>query len=99
MRMPPPVRTGGRAAADGGAQTAISASVSTCSPVRVKRAPVDLVEATLTRPVRERRAGDNDRTEQVGCDGGEHHHRPAGLAIADNVGLAIRIGVQLDNLW
>ena len=55
------------------------------------------VKAALTRPVRERRAGDDDRAEQFGRDGGKHHHRPARLAIADHAGFAVRIGVQLDH--
>ena len=50
-------------------------------------------------PVGQRRAGDDDRAEQLGPDRGQHHDRPAGLAIADHAGLAVGLGMQRDDLF
>ena len=41
------------------------------------------VLAAHARPVRQRRAGQQDRPEQFGPDRGHHHDLPAGLAVAD----------------
>ena len=48
-------------------------------------------------PVGERRAGDDDRAEELGAQRGEDHHRPAGLAVADDAGLALGVGVAGDD--
>ena len=48
-------------------------------------------------PIGERRAGNDDRTEQLGPLGGDHHHRPACLAIADHRRLAVGLGVKGDD--
>jgi hypothetical protein len=45
-------------------------------------------------PVGQRRSGDDDRAEQLGTHGGEHHDRPTRLAIADDARLAVCVGVQ-----
>jgi len=52
----------------------------------------------VARPVRQRRAGDDDRSEQFGPDGSCHQDLPARLAIADDRGLAAAVGVQLADL-
>ena len=52
----------------------------------------------VARPVRQRRAGDDDRSEQFGPDGSCHQDLPARLAIADDSGLAAAAGVQLADL-
>jgi hypothetical protein len=49
-------------------------------------------------PVGQRRPGDDDRAEQLGTNGRQHHHRPAGLAIADHARIAVRLGVERDDL-
>ena len=54
--------------------------------------------AAHARPIGQRRPGDDDRAEQLGPDGGQHHDRPAGLAVADHAGLAVGLGVQRDHL-
>ena len=41
------------------------------------------------RPVGERRAGNDDGTEQLGPDGREHHDRPSRLAVADHRRFAV----------
>ena len=50
-------------------------------------------------PIGQRRSGDDDRAEQFGAHGGQHHHRPAGLAVADHAGLAVGLGMQRDDLF
>ena len=50
------------------------------------------------RPVGQRRTGENDRPEQLGTERCQHHDRPAGLAIADHAGLAVGLGMKLDDL-
>src|SRR3989344_3600104 len=52
----------------------------------------------VARPVRQRRAGHDDRPEQFGPDGGCHQDLPACLAIADDCRLAAAVGVQLADL-
>ena len=49
-------------------------------------------------PVGQRRAGDDDRPEQLRPDRRHHHHRPAGLAVADDARLAFGVRVQRDHL-
>src|SRR4029077_12092037 len=49
-------------------------------------------------PIRQRRAGNYDRADQLRPHGGEHHHRPARLAVADDAGLAVSVGMQGDDL-
>ena len=51
----------------------------------------------MAGPIGKRRAGDNDRAEQLRRDRGKHHDRPTRLAVADHAGLTVGIGVQLDN--
>ena len=48
-------------------------------------------------PIGERRAGNDDRTKKLGPLGGDHHHRPAGLAIADDRRLAVGFRVERDH--
>ena len=48
-------------------------------------------------PVGERRAGDDDRAEELGAERGDDHHRPAGLAVADDAGLALGLGMAGDD--
>ncbi len=55
------------------------------------------VRAADPRPVGERRAGDDDRAEKLGPQRGDDHHRPAGLAVADDAGLALGLGVAGDH--
>ena len=55
------------------------------------------VLAADARPVGERRAGDDDRAEELGAERGEDHHRPAGLAVADDAGLALGLRVAGDH--
>ena len=55
------------------------------------------VLALDARPVGERRAGDDDRAEELGPERGEDHHRPAGLAVADDAGLALGLRVAGDD--
>ena len=55
------------------------------------------VLAAHPRPVGERRAGDQDRAEQLGPGGRQHHHGPARLAVADHRRLAFGLRVQLDD--
>ena len=55
------------------------------------------VLAAHAGPVGQRRAGDDDRAEQLGPGRGHHHHRPAALAVADHHRLAVGLGVQLDH--
>ena len=50
-------------------------------------------------PVRQRRPGDDDGAEQLGADGGEHHDGPSRLAITDDTGLAVGLGMQGDDLF
>ena len=50
-------------------------------------------------PIGQRRAGDDQRAEQLRPQRGEDHHRPAGLAVADHAGLAVGIGMPLDHLF
>ena len=55
------------------------------------------VLAAHAGPVGERRAGDDDRAEQLGPGRGHQHRGPAALAVADHHRLAVGIGVQLDH--
>ena len=48
-------------------------------------------------PIGQRRAGNDDRTKKLGPLGGDHHHCPACLAIADDCGLAVGFGVERDD--
>ena len=50
-------------------------------------------------PVGERRARDDEGTEELGPHGREHHDGPSSLAIADHAGLAFGIGMQRDDLF
>ena len=50
------------------------------------------------RPIGERRARDDDRSEQLGAKRGEHHDRPARLAVPDDAGLAVGLRMQRDDL-
>jgi hypothetical protein len=50
--------------------------------------------AVAARPVRHRRAVDDERTRDVGTCRRQHHHRPAALAVADDDGL-LRVGMPL----
>jgi pullulanase/glycogen debranching enzyme len=43
------------------------------------------------------RSGDDDRAEELRAERRQHSHSPAGLAISDNAGLALRVGVPLDD--
>ena len=52
--------------------------------------------AVYAGPVRQRRAGNDDRTKKLGPLGGDHHHCPACLTIADDRGLAVGFGVERD---
>ena len=49
-------------------------------------------------PVGQRRAGDDDRAEQLRPQRGEDHDRPTGLAIADHARLAVGFRMQGDDL-
>src|SRR5262245_5135527 len=49
-------------------------------------------------PIRQRRAGDDDGAEEFRANGGEHHDRPSGLAIADHAGLSVGLGVERGDL-
>ena len=53
------------------------------------------VLAAHAGPVGQRRAGDDQRPEQLRPGGRHHHHRPAGLAVADHHRLALGLGVPL----
>ena len=55
------------------------------------------VLAPDARPVGERRAGDDDRAEELGPQRGKDHHRPAGLAVADDAGLAVGLRMAGDD--
>ena len=55
---------------------------------------VALALAPRAAPVGHRRAVDDDRAGVVGVGGGQHHRRPAALAVADDRGLG-RVGMQL----
>src|SRR6266850_165416 len=52
------------------------------------------VLARDARPVRDRRGGEEDRTDELGRERGEHHERPATLAVADHERLAFGVGMQ-----
>src|SRR4029077_3865 len=56
------------------------------------------VLAVDARPVRQRRAGDDDRPEQLGTYRRQNHDGPSGLAIAYHAGLAVGLGMQRNNL-
>ena len=49
-------------------------------------------------PVGQRRAGQQDRPHQVGGDRAQHHHGPAGLAVADDARPAVGFGMELGDL-
>src|SRR5262249_29395257 len=48
-------------------------------------------------PVGERRTGNDDRAEKLRPDGGEHHHCPTGLAVADHGRLTFCLRVKFDD--
>jgi hypothetical protein len=50
-------------------------------------------------PVRQRRAGDDDRPEQIRPQRRQHHDGPAGLAIANHAWLVVGFRMQLDDLF
>src|SRR5205807_10158156 len=50
------------------------------------------------RPVRDRRAGEEDRTDELGRERGEYHERPATLAVSDNEWFAFGLGWHLVRL-
>ena len=50
-------------------------------------------------PVRERCTGNDDRAEELRTQGRKHHHRPARLAIADDAGLGVRLGMKRNHLF
>src|SRR5436305_5854894 len=50
-------------------------------------------------PIRERRTRYDDRTEQVRAQRSKDHHRPAGLAIADDARLAVSVWMKGDDLF
>ena len=49
-------------------------------------------------PIRERRAGEQDRADEIRGERGEHHQRPAALAIADHERFVVRVRMQLAQL-
>ena len=49
-------------------------------------------------PVGERRSGEQERADEIGLDGGRHHDLPAGLAVADEAGLALGLGMAFADL-
>ena len=49
-------------------------------------------------PIGQRRAGDDDRAEQLRPQRRQDHHGPAGLAVADHARLAVGLGMQRDDL-
>src|SRR5262249_11733798 len=53
--------------------------------------------AAHARPVRKRRSGDDEGTEQFGADRRQHHHRPAGLAVPDYAGFPVGARVAGDD--
>ena len=55
------------------------------------------VFAVHAAPIGQRRPGDDDRAEQLGTHRREHHHGPAGLAVADHARLGVRIGMKSDH--
>ena len=57
------------------------------------------VLAAHAGPIGERRAGDDDRAEQLGPQRRDHHDRPARLAIADDGRLAIGFGMERDHTF
>ncbi len=54
--------------------------------------------AVLARPVGERCAGDEKRTEELRLQGGGHHDLPAGLAVADHHRLLGGLRMPLDDV-
>ena len=50
------------------------------------------------RPVGERRARQQDRTDEIGPDRRHHHDLPAGLAVGDDDGLALGLGMARRDL-
>src|SRR4029077_6269196 len=50
-------------------------------------------------PIGQRRARDDDRAEKLGTQRGQHHDRPAGLAIAHDAGLALGLRVKRNDLF
>ena len=49
-------------------------------------------------PVGQGGTGDDDRSEQFRPGRGQHHHRPASLAVADDAGFALGVGMKFDDL-
>ena len=56
------------------------------------------VAAMHARPVGQRRARQQDRTDEIGPDGRHHHDLPAGLAVGDDDGLALGLGMARRDL-
>src|SRR5207302_1931057 len=56
------------------------------------------VLARDARPVRDRRGGEEDRADELGRERGEHHERPATLAVSDHEWLAFSVRMQLVHL-
>src|SRR5262245_46755660 len=57
------------------------------------------VFAVHARPVRQRRAGNDNWAKQLRPHSGEHHYRPARLAVADDARFAFGVGMQGDDLF
>ena len=55
------------------------------------------VLAAHAGPVGERRARDDDRAEELRAERVHHHHRPAGLAVADDAGLSLGVRMAGDD--
>ena len=55
--------------------------------------------AAHTCPIGERRSGNDDGTEQVWPNGREHQDSPSGLTIPNHTGFALRVGMQIDDLF
>jgi hypothetical protein len=55
------------------------------------------VLAVHAGPIGQRRTGEHDRAEQLRPDRGQHHQRPAGLAVADDTRLALGVRVPGDH--
>src|SRR5262249_49342293 len=64
------------------------------APTKQAAAVAHRVLAVDAGPIRQRRAGDDNGTEQLRTSGGEHHDRPSRLAIADDAGLSVGRGVE-----
>src|SRR5262249_581872 len=54
--------------------------------------------AVHATPIRQRRPADDQRAKHLGSDRRGHHDPPAGLAIADDARLAVRLRMPCDDL-